>query len=336
MISSLSPNGKARVFVTGGAGYIGSHVVKALGEAGYEVRTYDNLSSGNRWAVLHGDLFTGDLGDRISLKSAMEDFDPHAVMHFAAYIEVAESVTRPLKYYRNNTVNALNLLEVVQELGIRNFIFSSTAAVYGMPEEIPVREEAPLFPINPYGASKAMTERLLADLSEANDDFNYIALRYFNVAGADPQGRIGQSYENATHLITRALKTAKGEFDLLQIFGTDYDTPDGTCIRDYIHVDDLAAAHLSSLNYLLGNGIGDRFNCGYGHGYSVREVIEVARKVTGVDFPVAEAPRRAGDPPILVADSGKIRRTMNWIPRFDDLEYIVRTAWEWERTLPKK
>ncbi|WP_429886612.1 UDP-glucose 4-epimerase GalE, partial [Geoalkalibacter halelectricus] len=240
-----------RIFVTGGAGYIGSHVVKALGERGCEVLTYDNLSTGHAEAVLHGDLVRGDLADGALLRETLRGFRPDAVIHFAAHIEVAESVADPLKYYRNNTLNALNLWEVLRELKLSNVIFSSTAAVYGIPEHNPVTEDTPLAPINPYGASKMMSERVLADLDASAPDFNYVALRYFNVAGADPQGRIGQKYRNATHLITRALKTAKGEYDRLQVFGSDYPTPDGTCIRDYIHVDDLAAAHLAALDHLI-------------------------------------------------------------------------------------
>lgn len=326
-----------KIFVTGGAGYIGSHVVKALREAGYQVLTYDNLSTGNRWAVLHGDLVVGDLSDRQLLTDTLRDFQPDAVMHFAAYIEVGESVSNPLKYYRNNTLNALQLLEVLRELGIGRYIFSSTAAVYGIPEQIPVAETAPLLPINPYGASKMMSEQLLADLSVAcPDEFRYVALRYFNVAGADSGGRIGQAYRNPTHLITRALKTARGQFQALQLFGTDYPTPDGTCIRDYIHVDDLAEAHLVALRHLLNDGRSDIFNCGYGHGYSVREVIEVAKRVSGVDFKVIEADRREGDPPALTALSDKMVSELGWQPRHDDLEYIVRTAWEWEQKVDAK
>ncbi|MDY6848908.1 MAG: UDP-glucose 4-epimerase GalE [Geoalkalibacter sp.] len=322
-----------RIFITGGAGYIGSHAVKVLGEHGYEVLTYDNLSTGHRESILYGDLVEGDLGDKDLLRRTLRDFRPDGLIHFAAHIEVAESVANPLKYYRNNSANALNLLEVLAELNLSNLIFSSTAAVYGIADEIPVKEEAPLAPINPYGASKSITERFLSDFSSARSDFDYVALRYFNVAGADSQARIGQKYNNATHLITRALKTAKGEYEKLQVFGTDYPTPDGTCIRDYIHVDDLAAAHVDALCYLFEGGPSAVFNCGYGHGYSVREVIDVARKVTCVDFSVEDTGRRDGDPPALVADSSKLRRTTGWRPQHDNLEYIVRTAWEWEKKL---
>lgn len=319
-----------KVFITGGAGYIGSHVVKALGEKGYEILVYDNLSTGHEEAVLYGKLVKGDLANKEFLKKTLQEFKPDAVMHFAAFIEVAESVRNPLKYYRNNTANTLNLLEAMQELGINKFIFSSTAAVYGNPEKIPVKEDAPINPINPYGQSKAFVEKILKDLSEANKDFNYVSLRYFNVAGADPEGRIGQSYQNATHLITRALKAAKGEYEKLYIFGTDYPTPDGTCIRDFIHVDDLADAHILALEYLNQGGKSDVFNCGYGHGYSVKEVIETAKKVTGIDFPVEETGRREGDPAVLVADSTKLKKTLGWKPRYDNLEFIIKTAWNWE------
>jgi UDP-glucose 4-epimerase len=322
-----------RIFVTGGAGYIGSHVVKALGQKGHDVLVYDNLSTGNRWAVLYGDLAAADLADTDTLRSVLRGFRPDAVMHFAASIVVSESVTDPLKYYLNNTANTLNLLRVMRELGIGEFIFSSTAAVYGIAERIPVGEDAPLAPINPYGTSKMMTELMLRDLSSAERDFRYVSLRYFNVAGADREGRIGQAYKEATHLITRALKTAKGEFDCLEIFGSDYPTPDGTCIRDYIHVDDLAEAHVLALEHLTKGGESSVFNCGYGHGFSVKEVVEAAKKVTGIEFCTRLAPRREGDPPALVADSAKIRKMLGWKPKHDDLEYIIKTAWEWERRL---
>ncbi len=328
----MEPN-VSRIFVTGGAGYIGSHVVLALGEAGHEVLTFDNLSTGNREAVLHGELVVGDLADRDLLGKTLTDFRPDAVMHFAASIEVGESVRNPLKYYRNNAVNALNLLEAVRAVGIEKYIFSSTAAVYGNPEKLPVTEQAPLLPINPYGASKMISERLLADLAAADAGFEYVALRYFNVAGADPQVRLGQDYANPTHLITRALKTALGVFPKLQVFGTDYPTPDGTCLRDYIHISDLARAHLAALDYLVVGGASRIFNCGYGHGFSVREVVAMVYTVTGVDFIVEDAPRRAGDPAELVAASDAIRSGLNWRPLHDDLEFIIRTAWEWEKKL---
>ena len=321
-----------RILVTGGAGYIGSHAVKALGKAGHEICVFDNLSTGHEWAVLSGRLVRGDLEDRAAIDRALRDFRPEAVMHFAAFIQVEESVREPLKYYRNNVANTLNLLEAMRGNGVGYFIYSSTAAVYGIPEHIPVRETAPLLPINPYGMTKVMIERVLADLSAATD-FRYVALRYFNVAGADSEGELGQAYREATHLITRALKTAHGEFARLSIYGTDYPTPDGTCIRDYIHVDDLAEAHVQALEHLFGTGRSDVMNCGYGSGYSVREVVETAKKVTGIDFPVEETGRRAGDPPALVADSTKLMRATGWKPKYNDLEYIIRTAWEWEKKL---
>lgn len=294
---------------------------------------YDNLSTGHKWAVLYGKLVVGDLSDRDLLKKVIEDFRPDIVMHFAASIVVPESVRFPLKYYKNNTLNTINLLDVMLEHGVKRFIFSSTAAVYGIPERLPVDEDAPLDPINPYGSSKAMIEKILQDMYLARHDFKYISLRYFNVAGADPGGRLGQAYKEATHLITRALKVAKGELDRLQIFGTDYPTPDGTCIRDYIHVDDLARAHIDAMRYILDGGDSEVFNCGYGHGYSVREVIEAVIKVTGVRIPVEETGRREGDPPVLISDNKKIKERLGWRPRFDDLEYIIKTAWQWERKI---
>lgn len=321
------------VMVTGGAGYIGSHAVKLLGERGYEVLTYDNLSTGHKWAVLYGDIFAGDLEDREALENAISAFKPQVIMHFAASIVVPESVREPLKYYRNNTANMLNLLEAMRGQGVKALIFSSTAAVYGVPSSSPIQEEVPLHPINPYGASKMMNEIILRDLSFADDDFHYLSLRYFNVAGADPGARIGQAYPEPTHLITRAVKTAAGIFPKLQIYGIDYPTPDGTCIRDYIHVDDLAEAHILALEYLMSRGNSAVLNLGYGHGYSVREVAAAAREVTGVDFLVEEIGRREGDPPELVADSSRARDILGWRPRYDDLKFIIKTAWEWEKRL---
>jgi UDP-glucose 4-epimerase len=324
-----------RVFVTGGAGYIGSNVVKALAEKGYMVLVYDDLSTGHAWAILHGDLIVGNLADKEFLDSVIRAFKPDAVMHFAALIQVEESVREPLKYYRNNIANTLNLLEVMKQNQINNFVFSSSAAVYGIPIKVPVNEGAPLNPINPYGFSKVVVERMLKDLSRA-EDFHYVALRYFNVAGADHENRIGQAYKESTHLITRALKTANGEFERLQIFGTDYPTPDGTCIRDYIHVTDLAETHCLTMAYLLEGGKSGVFNCGYGHGFSVREVVQTVKRVTGIDFKIEETERRAGDPPSLVADNSKIKQDLTWRPAYDDLEYIIRTAWDWELKLHSK
>ena len=324
-----------KLFITGGAGYIGSHVLKALGKAGHEIVVYDNLSTGHEWAVLYGRLERGDLDDRKFLQEILSGFKPDAVIHFAASIQVEESVSKPLVYYRNNVINTLNLLEAMQDCKIKNFLYSSTAAVYGIPEKIPVDEPAPLRPINPYGASKVMVEQVLGDVALVSD-FRYIALRYFNVAGADPEGQLGQDYVASTHLITRALKTAHGEFPKLAVYGTDYPTPDGTCIRDYIHVDDLAAAHVLALNHLMETRENSTMNCGYGHGFSVREVVAAARKVTGINFSVEEAGRRAGDPSQLVADSTKLRRNTGWKPRYDDLEFIIDTAWKWELKLKER
>lgn len=331
--SRIAPGKK--ILVTGGAGYIGSHVILALAEAGFDVLTYDNLSTGNRNAVLHGELVVGDLADQGLLRATLERFRPAAVMHFAASIEVGESMHDPLKYYRNNSANALNLLEAMRATGPARLIFSSTAAVYGNPPVVPVAEGALLAPINPYGASKRVTEQMLVDLAAADPEFRYVALRYFNVAGADPLARLGQDYANPTHLITRALKTALGLFPRLQVFGTDYPTRDGTCIRDYIHVTDLAMAHLVALEYLLCGGGSLVCNCGYGRGFTVREVVAMVRAVTGIDFPIDEVDRRAGDPAELVAASDLIRRHLGWQPRHDNLEFIVRTAWEWELRLAK-
>lgn len=319
-----------RVLVTGGAGYIGSHVVKALGERGFHIVIFDSLVKGYRDAVLYGELVVGDLADARLLNQTIKEFKPDAVMHFAAFIEVGESVRDPLKYYQNNVSNTINLLNVMAENTVGNLIFSSSAAAYGSPEKVPIPESEPIKPINPYGHSKAFIEGILDDLTNIKK-LNSVSLRYFNAAGADPKCRIGERHEPESHLIPLILKTAKGERESIKVYGSDYPTPDGTCIRDYVHVEDLADAHLLALQYLLDGGTSDFFNCGYGHGYSVRDVVETAKKITGTDFPVQEAPRRAGDPPVLVADSSKLKQKLNWSPQYDDLEYIIRTAWEWEK-----
>ncbi len=324
-----------KILVTGGAGYIGSHIIAALGENGDDILVYDNLSTGFRDSLLYGKLVVGDLNDRTLLEKTLKAFTPDAVMHFAAFIQVGESVQKPLKYYLNNSVNTINLLDAALNTGVRNFIFSSTAAVYGNPDTVPITEEAPIRPINPYGQSKAFIETVLRDLSLAAD-FRYVSLRYFNAAGADSQARIGERHAPETHLIPLVLKAAKGERDGVTVNGTDYATRDGTCIRDYIHVLDLADAHILALGYLCEGGASDVFNCGYGHGHSVREVIEAARLVTGRTIIVNESGRREGDAPVLVAESTKLRRFLNWKPRYDDLSYIIKTAWAWERKIGNK
>ena len=319
-----------RILITGGAGYIGSHVVAALGEKGADILVYDNLSTGHQDSLLYGKLVVGDLNDKLLLEKTIKTFKPDAVLHFAAFIQVGESVREPLKYYRNNSGNAVNLLEAMTKHGVRNFIFSSTAAVYGNPVNVPITEDEAVSPINPYGHSKSFIETVLRDVSLAID-FRYVSLRYFNAAGAEPRARIGERHNPETHLIPLILKTAKGERQSIGINGTDYATPDGTCIRDYVHIMDLADAHILALNYLMDNGASDVFNCGYGHGYSVREVIQAARTVTGKDFTVVDSARREGDPPVLVADSSKIKKRLNWTPRNDDLVSIIKSAWEWEK-----
>ncbi|HHH72456.1 MAG TPA: UDP-glucose 4-epimerase GalE, partial [Sulfuricurvum sp.] len=340
---------KQHILVTGGAGYIGSHVVKQLlEETPHSVTIIDNLSTGHNSTI---ETLTSMLPDnekaRLSfIKQDLSDFDAverifrsntfDALIHFAASIVVPESVEKPLKYYMNNTVNTTNIIKMCNDYGVGKMIFSSTAAVYGDPTEIPVKETTPLGPINPYGHSKRMSEQVIQDAAAANPEFDYVILRYFNVAGADIKNRIGQSFPNATHLIKVAAQTVTGQRDKMYSFGEDYDTPDGTCIRDYIHVDDLASAHLSALDYLDTAGQKEEkniFNVGYGHGFSVDEVIETMKKVSGIDFAVERAPRRAGDSAVLISDNSKIKSVLGWTPKYDDLELICRTALAWEETL---
>lgn len=323
------------ILVTGGAGYIGSHVVRQLGEQGVNVIVLDNLCTGFADAVLHGELVVGDTGDQELVSRLLEQHDIKSVMHFAAHTIVPESVANPLKYYRNNTANTRNLLECCRDAKVDNFIFSSTAAVYGEPEHSLIDENTPTAPINAYGTSKLMSEMMLRDLSSV-DHLRHVILRYFNVAGADPGGRIGQSTAKATLLTKVACEVAVGTRSHVSIFGTDYDTPDGTGVRDYIHVEDLASAHLRSLKYLQDGGKSLTANCGYGHGYSVREVIEMVQEVHGSPLKIIEEPRRAGDPPALVAKADVARTVLGWTPEHDDLRTIAKTALAWEQTLQKK
>ncbi|MEE8309429.1 MAG: UDP-glucose 4-epimerase GalE [Hyphomicrobium sp.] len=318
------------VLVTGGAGYIGSHMVLELLDSGESVVVLDNLSTGFRWAVpTNATLVVGDVGDQDLVRSIVRKHGVKAIIHFAGSIVVPESVADPLGYYHNNTVKSRALMEVAVEMGIEQFIFSSTAAVYGNPSEVPVREDAELKPMSPYGSSKLMTEIMLADVARAHN-FRYVALRYFNVAGADPQGRTGQSTPNATHLIKVACEAALGKRPCIEVFGTDYPTEDGTCIRDYIHVTDLVRAHRAALRHLRDGGDSEIFNCGYSKGFSVLEVIDAVKRVSGADFEVRNAPRRAGDPAAIVAASEKIRVRLGWRPEFDKLETIAAQALAWE------
>jgi UDP-glucose 4-epimerase len=321
------------ILITGGAGYIGSHMVHAALERGDEVVVLDNLSTGVRALVAEKAIFhQGHCGDQAVLRRLISDHGITGVIHFAGSIVVPESVEKPLAYYQNNTVASRNLIETCVESGVKHFIFSSTAAVYGMPETNPVTEEMRLAPINPYGRSKLMTEWMLEDSSHAHD-LRYVALRYFNVAGGDPQGRTGQSTPRATHLIKRACQVALERLPHLDIFGTDFPTRDGTGVRDYIHVSDLVAAHALALDHLERGGESLTLNCGYGHGFSVREVVDTVSKVAGHRIPTKEAPRRAGDTAELVADSTRLKRGFSWKPAHDDLEEIVSTALAWERRL---
>ncbi len=324
-----------KILVTGGAGYIGSHVVRLLSEAGRPVVVLDNLSTGFADAVIGAELVVGDTGDQAQVARVLEEHAVDTVLHFAAHTIVPESVENPLKYYANNTCCTRNLLACCATAGVKHFIFSSTAAVYGIPAGPECSEDSPLAPINPYGTSKLMSEMMLRDLGLASD-MRHVILRYFNVAGSDPGTRIGQSTEKATLLIKVAAEVAVGRREQLYVFGTDYPTADGTGVRDYIHVDDLADAHIKALDYLQQGGASTTLNCGYGHGYSVREVIDAVNRVNGAPIKVSEEVRRAGDPPALIARADKIRDTLGWAPKHDDLDFIVKTSLDWERKLQQK
>jgi UDP-arabinose 4-epimerase len=323
-------NREKAVLVTGGAGYIGSHACKALSRAGYFPVTYDNLVYGHERAVRWGPLEQGDILDRARLDEVMNRYKPEAVMHFAAFAYVGESVADPGKYYRNNLIGSLTLLEAMRDHGSRRFVFSSTCATYGNPDSLPIRENAPQTPINPYGASKLFVERMLKDF-EAAHDIRSIALRYFNAAGADPDNEIGESHDPETHLIPLLLDAASGRRPDVKIFGTDYPTPDGTCIRDYIHVSDLADAHVKALQALERSSPPSAYNLGNGRGFSVREVIDAVERVTGLKVPAPIGERRPGDPARLVSDASKACRELGWEPRIAELDQIISTAWAWHQ-----
>ncbi|NYB51140.1 MAG: UDP-glucose 4-epimerase GalE [Methanobacteriaceae archaeon] len=318
------------ILVTGGAGYIGSHANKELNRAGYDTVVLDNMSYGHQDFLKWGVLEEVDLADLVSLRKVFRKYTIDAVMHFAAFTYVGESVEDPEKYYLNNLKNTLNLLQVMNEFKVRKLVFSSTCATYGNPQEIPITENHPQNPISPYGKGKFMVEQVLADYNVAYD-FRYVSLRYFNAAGADPEGDVGERHHPETHLIPLILDAAAGKREDIKIFGTDYPTDDGTCIRDYIHVTDLADAHIKALKYLEEGGQSEVFNLGNGNGFSVREVIEEAKKVTGKKIKATETERRPGDPPILVGSSEKARRILKWQPKYDDLNKIITTAWEWHK-----
>ena len=320
------------ILITGGAGYIGSHIVSLLGETGEDIIILDNLSTGKKENILFGKLIIGDLQDQSLLDKVFTENNIEAVMHFAGSIVVPESVENPIYYYNNNTVNSLNLIKTCIKFKTKKFIFSSTAAVYGMTESGLASEKTPTNPINPYGRSKLMTEWMLEDISHAHD-FSYVALRYFNVAGASKTGKIGQSTPKATHLLKTAAEVATNKRASMAIFGTDYNTPDGTCIRDYIHVDDLAQAHLDALSYLKSGGQSQILNCGYGYGFSVKEVINSVEKYIDHKLNVEIGPRRAGDAVTIISIADKIKKILGWVPKYNDLDYIVKSAVEWEKKL---
>ncbi len=322
-----------QVLVTGGAGYIGSHSAKELARAGYEPVVLDNLRHGHDWAVRWGPLIQMDLGDATGLRNVFRDYRIGAVIHFAAYAYVGESMRMPAEYFRNNVVNTVNLLDAMRSAGVNRIVFSSTCATYGNPQRIPMAEDHPQQPVNPYGESKLMVERLLKWYGEAYG-LHWTALRYFNAAGADPDGEIGEVHDPETHLIPNAIAAAHGDLPAMELFGTDYDTPDGTAVRDYIHVTDLASAHSKALQRLIRGGASGAFNLGTGRGHSVRQVIAMVEKVGRQRVPLRERPRRAGDPPVLVADASLAARELNWTPEHSSLETVVETGWNWYEHRP--
>lgn len=320
------------ILVTGGAGYIGSHIISLLGKKTDDIIILDNLSTGRKENILYGKLIVGDLSDQAKLDEIFSSYKIEAVLNFAGSIVVPESVTNPILYYQNNTLNTFKLIETCIKYGTKKFIFSSTAAVYGLPESGIASEETPTSPINPYGRSKLMTEWMLEDMARAYD-FSYVALRYFNVAGASNTGLIGQSTPRATHLIKTAAELVAGKREGMAIFGDDYQTPDGTCVRDYIHVDDLAQAHLDALDYLSTNTDSQVLNCGYGHGFSVKQVLDEVERISAKKLNVSISPRRLGDAISLISKADKIKSILNWSPRYDDLSLIVKSAIDWEQNL---
>lgn len=321
-----------KILVAGGAGYIGSHMVAALAESGYEVLTLDNLCSGYRDAVIAGGFIEGDLEDLPFLDTVFQRHSFDSVMHFSAHLDVGESVREPSKYYRNNVANTQNLLDVMVKHGVNTFIFSSTAAIFGEPRYVPIDETHPQVPVNPYGRSKLMVEQMLEDYDRAYG-LKSVALRYFNAAGADPKGRLGERHDPETHLIPLILQVASGKRERITVYGSNYDTPDGTCIRDYVHVNDLCEAHRLALNWLLNGGQSRRYNLGNGDGYSVLQVIEAVEKVTGKSIAIAYGERREGDPTRLVANPTLARTELSWQPRYAHLETIIEHAWRWELTM---
>lgn len=323
-----------RILITGGAGYIGSHMCKCLDRKGYSLIVLDNLIRGHRQAVKWGDFIKGNSGDKKLLKHIFSEYKVDAVIHFAALCYVNESVKEPIKYYFNNVANTINLLESMIESNIKNFIFSSSCSTYGEPKEIPITEEHHQIPINPYGRTKLMVEQILNDFRHAYG-LHYISLRYFNAAGADPEGELGEDHRPETHLIPLVLKTALGQRKSIDIYGDNYETFDGTCIRDYIHVNDLVEAHILALEKLFNGVASGIYNLGNGNGYSVKEIIDVARDITGKEIPVSIGKRRSGDPAILISSSEKAIKGLGWNPKFTEVQEIIKTAWEWHKRNPE-